>query len=394
MVEGISQKYKIIYFIESPFNQRDYERFGIETFIQDGFDVFVWDFTPFLHPEVYRKVKVPDPISYEKYRQFLTKKEAIFAIRKEPINVFVVCTVAYAFNSFPIFRALSKNRIQYCVMMSNALPSITQKTQLINVLKKILRVTPKKLINYVFIRIPHRHLGVADACFNLAGGELSTKYKFPVGPKTEILWLHTLDYDIYLKECNKLVQTKKNIGVFLDSYLPFHSDFVHQQVSPPTTPEEYYPVLCRFFDFVKDNYDVRINIAAHPRSKYEDHPDYFGGRSVVRGKTIHMVRESEFVIAHASNALNFAILFGKPVVFITTNKLQQSSQGPFIKLMASWFSKQPINIDNPIEIDWDKELTIDKEAYSKYKNCYIKKNGSENIPFWQAVSNRIKTLDV
>jgi hypothetical protein len=41
---------KIIYLIESPFNKRDYERFGIETFIQDGFEVYVWDFTPFLRP--------------------------------------------------------------------------------------------------------------------------------------------------------------------------------------------------------------------------------------------------------------------------------------------------------------------------------------------------------
>ena len=393
MAKGIRQITKIIYFIESPFNRRDYKRFGIETFIQDGFEVYVWDFTPFLHPEVCQKVNVPDPITYERYRQFLTKKEALSAIQNEFDDSFVVCLLGYNFKSFPFFRVLSKNRIQYCVTMSNALPLITQKPQPIDVLKKILRATPKKLINYVFVRIPYRYLGVVDACFNLAGGALSTKYKFPVGPKTETLWLHTLDYDIYLKERNKLVQTKKNMGVFLDSYLPFHPDFVHEQVLNPTTPEKYYPLLRRFFDFVQDNYGVCINIAAHPRSKYEEYPDYFGGRSVVRGKTIQMVRESEFVIAHSSTALNFAVLFGKPVIFITTNELQQSSMGPFIELMASWFGKQSININNPIELDWDKELTVDEVAYSKYKNCYIKKNGSEDIPFWQVVSNKIKTLD-
>ena len=394
MAEGIKKITKIIYFIESPFNQRDYERFGVEAFIQDGFDVFVWDFTPFLHPEVYRKVNVPDPITYEKYRQFLTKREALSAILKESHGSIVVSLIGYNSTSFPIFRVLSKNRISYSVFMANALPSITKKLQPMDVLKKILRSTPKKLINYVFVRIPYRYLGVADARFNLAGGELSTKYKFPVGPKTETIWLHTLDYDIYLKERNKLVQPNKNTGVFLDSYLPFHPDFLHQQVSPPTTPEEYYPLLCRFFDLLENNYGVRINIVAHPRSRYEKLPDYFGGRSVIRGKTIQMIRKSEFVIAHSSTALNFAVLFGKPVVFITTNKLQQSSQGPFIKLMASWFGKQPVNIDNPIAINWNEELTIDEEAYSKYKNCYIKKNGSENIPFWQVVSNKIKGLNV
>jgi hypothetical protein len=32
---------KIIYLIESPFNQRDYDRFGLEIIIHDGFEVYV-----------------------------------------------------------------------------------------------------------------------------------------------------------------------------------------------------------------------------------------------------------------------------------------------------------------------------------------------------------------
>lgn len=386
---------KILYFIESPFDRRDYERLGVEVFIKNGFEVYVWDFSPLLNPEICH-IKVSDPITYEKYRRFLTKKEALSSILKESQGSFVVNRLRYGPSSFFVYKALSKNRTPYSVPMSNAVPSIAQKPQSADVLKKILRVTPRKLINYVFWRIPHRCLGVRSACFNLAGGELSTKYPYPVGSSTETLWLHTMDYDIYLRECHKLVQTKKNLGVFLDEYFPFHRDYLMPENIPkPATSEKYYPSLCNFFDFLEENYGVCINIAAHPRSKYEEYPDYFGGRRVIRGKTAQMVKESEFVIAHSSTSLNFAVLFGKPVIFITTKELQQSSyQGPFIKLMASWFGKLPINIDNPIEIDWDKELTVDKKAYSKYKNCYIKKNGSEELPFWQVVSNQIKALKV
>ena len=382
---------KIIYFIESPFTRRNYER-GVEVFIKNGFEVYVWDFTPFLHPEVHRKVKVPDPITYEKYRQFLTKKEALSSILKESQGSFVVSYIEYRTKSFPIFRALSKNRVPYCVFMANAIPSITKKLQPMYVLKKILRAPPNKLIDYFFVRIPHRYLGIRSARFNLAGGELSNHYRYPVGPRTETLWLHTLDYDIYLKERNKSVQTNKNMGVFLDEYLPFHPDFIHMQVPFSTTPKEYYPLLCRFFDFLEYNYGTRIIIAAHPSSRYEELPDYFGGRPVIRGKTVQMVRESEFVITHDSTSLNFAVLYSKPVIFITTNQLERSFNGPSIKAMASWLGKQPVNIDNPMEIDWDKELTVDEEAYSKYKNCYIKKNGSEELPFWKIVSNKIRTL--
>jgi hypothetical protein len=324
----------------------------------------------------------------------LTKQEAVSAILKELHGSFVVSLIGYNLKSFPVFRALSKNRIPYSVFMANALPSVAQKKlQPIDVLRKILRATPGKIIKSVSIRIPYKYLGIKSACFNFAGGEHSTYCKYPVGPKTETLWLHTLDYDIYLQEINYSVLSNKDTCVFLDEYIPFHPDYIHMQVSPPATPEEYYPILCRFFDCLEDNHGIHINIAAHPRSIYEELPDYFGGRSVIIGKTVQMIRESGFVVAHSSTALNFAVLFRKPVVFITTNQLQQSSLGEFKKLMASWFGKLPINIDNPVAIDWDKELTVDEKAYSKYKNCY-KKNGSEDIPFWKAVSKRIKSFDV
>ena len=39
---------KIIFFIEAHFNQRDYNRFGIPVLLENGFEVEVWDFTPFL----------------------------------------------------------------------------------------------------------------------------------------------------------------------------------------------------------------------------------------------------------------------------------------------------------------------------------------------------------
>ena len=66
---------KVIYFIESPFCQRDYERFGIDIMKDDGFCVEIWDLTPIISPETYNTVKVPDPIDYQKNncRLFMNK---------------------------------------------------------------------------------------------------------------------------------------------------------------------------------------------------------------------------------------------------------------------------------------------------------------------------------
>jgi len=40
-------------------------------------------------------MKIPDPITYEKYRQFLRKKEVLFAIQKESSGSFDVFLKGY-----------------------------------------------------------------------------------------------------------------------------------------------------------------------------------------------------------------------------------------------------------------------------------------------------------
>jgi hypothetical protein len=137
----------------------------------------------------------------------------------------------------------------------------------------------------------------------------------------------------------------------------------------------------------------KIVIGAHPRSQYEQHPDYFGGRLVARGKTVELVKDAAFVILHWSTAVNFAVLFRKPLLFITTNEIEESEYSAYAIVMASAFGKRVINLNNTSAIDWDKELAVDEEAYDKYKNRYIKRDGTEELPFWQIVANYLKNLN-
>ncbi len=365
----------------------------MEILQRNGFEVEVWNFTPFLHPQVNKEIMIPDSINWEKCYSFLTLNEALSAILKLTNNCFIVCMLSYQFKSFALYRALSKVKLPYCVLMSNALPSIGTKKNINAFLKELKKITPAKIINALLIHIPYNYMGIRPATIILAGGSKSTDYKYPVNKKTEILWLHTLDYDIYLEKYNTPVQIDTNIGIFLDEYLPFHPDYTHLGLSVPSTPEEYYPSICKFFDFIEREYGTHIVIAAHPKSNYEVHPDYFGGRSVIRGKTAELVRKSGFTIGHMSTSINFAVLFHKPVIFLTSNRLKQSFMGPQIDLMAFWLGKKTINLDDPIVIDWKKELSINEKAYMNYKHSYIKKAGSENLPFWQIFANRIKNYN-
>lgn len=385
---------KIVFLTETSFYKRDYERFGIDILRSNGFEVEVWNCTPFLYPGVAEEVKGADIVYYEKYFEFQKIQDVLEKIYKLTQNVLVVCLIQHRVNSYPLFRAISKKQIMYCIVPST-LPLSTKKNgSFIEVVLNALRKTRdiELLKQLLFCRLPHKLLGINPASFVFVGGGYrAAARKHLIGPKTEVLQIHVLDYDIYLKEIENAVEIDDKMGVFIDEYVPFHPHYSGwMNMPPPSTPEEYYPPIRKFFEYLEGVNGMHITIAAYPRSRYEDHPDYFGGRHVVKGKTMELIRRASFVIGHCSTAINFAVLEKKPVIFITTNSLQRSMQGEWIRITASSLGKGVINVDAMPEIDFKKEMVVDEKAYKAYKNAFIKVDNTEELPFWQIVANRLK----
>jgi hypothetical protein len=385
---------KIIYVVEATFSKRDYERFGVETVRDNGFAVEVWDLTPALHPDIYGRITVKDAVSFDGCRLFHSKSEATAAAAALGGNVFVVIFVFYDLNSYPVFRALSGSGARYAMSVANAIPPVYKGAAPRDLWRRLKAVTPQKISNRIFFRVPFDRLGVRPATLLLAGGEKSTSVftYYPVTDETKTVWCHTFDYDIYLRERLLPRKTEQGIGVFLDEDLCFHPDYLYRKHGLYTTPEEYFGALRRFFDFLRTAHGVEIVIAAHPRSTYEERPDYFGKRPVVRDRTVEMVQTSAFAIAHSSTSINYAVLFNKPIIFITTDDLTKSPQGPMIETMPRHFNKKAINLNGDFAFDWEDELKIDERAYASYKEAYIKRSISADLPFWQIFSDEVKSL--
>lgn len=402
---------KVIYFIYAPFCQRDYKRFGIEIMNNNGFLVEVWEFTPIIHPAAYQAVKPLDSIDISKhsyYKIYLRKidaKEAIANLKKDTIIISIM--PGYSFKTYFIYKELSKANISYCFICSNAIPSYTKIKELSSgIIKRSIdyfyskfnSINLRRINEFIFKIISHHYLPIQFSEFIFAGGSQSIlNYNIPRSVDTEIVWCHTLDYDLYLD--NIKVGSKKKLKsdkyvVFIDGYVPFHPDYFLGNSKPPTTPEIYYSILCNFFKYVEEKTGLKVIIAAHPRSKYEEHPDYFRSREVIRGETRDLIRGCEFVLAHGSASLNFAVLYKKPVIFITTNDLEQSRRDANYIYAFSWeFNKIPYNIEQNYDIDWNKELIINEEIYNNYKEKYIKKKGSKEEYFWQIAADEIKKIE-
>lgn len=380
---------QIIFFVESPLCERDFNRFGIDLLQSNGFTVKVWNFFAVMHPSIKNDIIVPDIVNYAGYASFHGKKDAQKAISELSESCIIVFLFNYSNASYPLFKMVSDRNLRYCIFLSNILPPVNaQKRPLIQRLKSLSTASLSNRFKQLILNILPP---IRPPSFILAGGEQSISgYSGHADKSAPVLWMHTLDYDIYLNERDRPSENKKNFAVFLDEYVPFHPDYVHMGVSPFSSAEEYYPHMRKFFDMIEKELKLNVVIAAHPRSCYEKHPDYFGGREVVRGKTAELVKDSTLVILHSSTAVNYAVLFSKPVVFVTTRRLQQSLQGPMINAMSRELNKQAVSVDNFSTIGRDSALSIDKEAYQRYRNQYIKKAGSQDKPFWQIFADHIK----
>lgn len=395
---------KVVFFLASPLDNRDYKRFGGDILKANGFEVAFWDFSSLIFPALYKYGKKKG--RSDKGVLFDNETDAIEAILKLSEECFVVSiTVAYGQRTFRLFRALSRTKAHYAISVTNAMPNVAYrrrgKTDLL--MKRISEVTLPKLINYFNAKYRFnpswaKYRGIRPPALLFAGGMRSLEHDHAsiIDKNTEILWLHTLDYDIYLDTINKRDIEKKKSGkaVYLDIPSPrFKRDALAFEKKSVLTEERYYPSLCNLFDLIEDKFGLKVEIAAHPGSDHEMYPDYFGKRLTVSGKTCEMVMESEVVISPGSTAMNFAILFNKPVIHITSDEYETSYRiSDAHRSMAASIGKKPVNIDHLTEVDWDRELSIDKDVYCKYINDYIKKPGSEDFISWQIVANRLKDI--
>jgi len=384
---------RIILLVASPFDSRDYERFGVETLKRNGFDVEVWDLSRILRPKFYTDGSCPKPYEFKGLILFSNQKKAYEMISGLGGTDFVVTLGSYGVNSLWVYRALTRAGSEYAVHMSNFLPIIGPKQTEISAyfrkLKKIFPPTFAYVMNVLFSRLPSKWFGIKPSKLVLAGGEECFAYRFPKDKSTETLWTHAMDYDLYLEERKRsFSETERPIAVFLDEYLPFHPDRLYDGVKGLPTPDEYYPMLDRFFRRVEDELKLEVVIAASPRSDYEKKSDYFNGRRCIKGETLSLVRKSRLVLAHDSTAVTFANLFRKPVMFLTSKRLSRTH--PYIKVLADWFGKEPVFADSDAAIDWDFEMSVSDRNYDEYKKSFIKVEHSRDLPFWQIVADRLK----
>jgi len=184
--------------------------------------------------------------------------------------------------------------------------------------------------------------------------------------------VNSFEYDHYIGNRNndsKLLDEK--YCVFLDTMLPSHPDFSLLK-EKSIDASSYYRKVDKFFCNVEETFRLKVVIAAHPKRNYLD--DSFGIRPYYQGKTLELVKNCEFVIAHASTSIAFAVLFKKPIIFIYDNEIRDILYKNVYFSMLSFAGSLGSDLYNIDDFEGFQKISspkIDRIKYEEYKYRYL-----------------------
>ncbi|MGB6308774.1 MAG: hypothetical protein WBF89_13380 [Steroidobacteraceae bacterium] len=382
---------RVVYLIEQPFDERNFQRFGIQAWVDRRWNVEVWDLTPWAHPRVWQNFTERGHRLKEFAGYFPLRSKSDLQRRLSgatAIEYFIDLT-GENFHSLRAKLALKRKGAArvVCAVGSIPVPDQGASRELSSRLGKIIAKGPAAgwtwLTQAFFTKVVAPRIPPELAVIS---GTQSMKL---ARSGSSVIEAHNFDYDIYLDLMKSAQTDSGQYAVFIDQDYCFHLEFIYQGTSSVVTAERYFPAVCAGLEAISAALDLEVRIAAHPRASYqrEGMQGFFRRFRIEQGRTAELIRGCRAVICHDSTAIQYAVLFGKPAIFLTTDELSRAYEGASIEKVAAELGKRPINLDrvDPRTVDWRDELKIDLDKYAKYRNKYIKVDGSPDLPLWTIV---------
>ena len=210
----------------------------------------------------------------------------------------------------------------------------------------------------------------------------------------QVIITNAADVDIYnialsTIRNNVIIPNKKPIIVFLDNGLYVHPDTILSHLIVPGNSNNYINQLNLALKRIEEISNQNLIIAAHPKISQNHYKKYFNQFSVVYGKTAELVIKSSHVFVVNSASINFAVLAGKPITFLTNKDIKKSYIYPFTKKWASLLGAKIYNLENIQKISIKNEYNNQK--YKLYIDEFLKSpNATKEICRWDPVLKWIK----
>jgi hypothetical protein len=377
-------KTRLLICVKNPFCQRDADRMGL-VILQKSFEVLILDCTSWLMPAALNtrndiNFSLPNLHRIKSYKQFCK----LLSGRRGGLAIDYVGQ--FSILSLLMFDAIKSNGTKIIVIDSGSYPSPAMAAGKISKYKKLIdaihhrtiyQIMKEKFVNIISKLIPDQspdYALVAGDAWKSNQRFVSAKIKLPA---------HSFDYEVYINKRVGVPILSSKYAVYLDETIVGHEDNEELGLPQPASIKNFYTSLKLYFDSFETKTGLKVVIAAYPSADIEKISQLFGGRKVFIGVTAELIRDSSLVFAHASTAISYAILWSKPLVFLTSDEIIKSWYQPWIDSSRLTLDANLVNIDH-FRTDLSNEIwnKYNEKAYKNYKYSFIKSCKSKDKSLW------------
>jgi len=345
------------------------ETWGFDTFSKNGYHVEIWRVGALTScTKIWTTPHFDYPvITIKSYRE-LIRRILTMSIHK-PMYLFYIAGEQHLDKEKALIRIMGG---QYCNVSIGPLGSRNNHLRLKEV-----------------SRTEHHWMDWFPAKYNFLGAEihkcgLHSKYEIEKGNN---IMLHIYDYDCYLR--NQKFELKeddpKEYILYYDQNFLEHKDITNFGLRKWIPNEKVYiSEIQGFLDDIEKYFKLPIVIAAHPTAAQSDLKKIYGDRKIVYGNTCGYTKNSKFVIAFTSGAINYAVLYKKPILFWTCYQLKNTDlylEWQCVK--CSILKGRILNISSKSNKNYEDYLT-NPQNYEKFLG-YITADKNENRLFFDIV---------
>lgn len=369
--------------VKNPFTQRDFERMGIEA-LEQHFEVRILDCTGWLMPRALR-TRGYSPLRRRNLHFINSLRELRKLLENSSGGIAVDYVGPFSLKAIWLFHLLKSSGFKLMVVDSGAYPLPDTAEITGSVIAKILEALSngnlQRHTTAVMNKLLLKCLPDQTPDYALVSGTSWTNNPRFSRAATKIP-AHSFDYEKYLQLRMLPEDQGYDYAVYLDEDIADHEDNAEMGLKAPVSAHRFFGALTKFFDEFEAVSHTPIVIAGYP-SERSDRSRYFGGRKLIYGKTAQLMRSAKVVFAHASTAISYAVLWRRPLVFLTSNEMTNSWYQPWIEAPRRILKSPILNIDDTAgkisNTEWQE---IDRDGYGRYEQAYIKSEGSPETSLW------------
>ena len=391
---------KIVVLINQNLNRTNFERFNLKLNKQSHLNIKYWCILPLYNNDLF--------IEYEK-KEYRSKKDKNFINLKSYLEIYKnlkkINKDTYFLNqsgdNFQSFLIGLVMRLKGCKILKK-IEYYNCTTNRGSFLKRLSRLYEFGLI-FTLTKILKSFFSLAKNIF------LNV---FTLKPDYYIIENQEMADELYNKKINKVIKANsstfstfyktrsknnsKNYFVFIDSEIEnsFESKVLNNR-HDILNKEKYWKCLNEIFDELSKKFGINVKIAAHFRRGNNNIPIK---KKFYFDQTLNLIKNSKFVVAHNSSAIDWAVLFKKPILILNFELFDSIAliNRDSIKFFCDTLSLKSINVDLNYNFKLKKNMSsllkINTKKYQKFSKFQLnyKTNQFPHLSQWEILYNYFK----